>query len=175
MSASNTSTEIGPDIRGRSVNAHMSEYDVRRRRGSEAGLDRRGTRSRRGQARRIVPAQDFRFKKWLGRPCGDDGIGVGQHESRSGRIANRRRKPVLKYGVIVRIETGNLCGFRTREPMMMWKVGMKEPTVMTLRLLVFMNVQKRRLHEGKRQHQIHQNGDTDPHTYIVPFRGPEGT
>ena len=55
MCASNKSTEIGPDMRGRSVNAHTSEHDVRRRRSSEAGLDRRGTRGGTGQARRVVP------------------------------------------------------------------------------------------------------------------------
>jgi len=38
-----------------------------------------------------------------------------------------RRKPVLKHGVIVRIETGNLCGFGSREVMMIRKVGRKNP------------------------------------------------
>jgi hypothetical protein len=33
--------------------------------------------------------------------------------------------------------------------------------------LVLMNVQKRRLQERKRQHQIHQDGNARPHTFIV--------
>jgi hypothetical protein len=52
---------------------------------------------------------------------------------------------------------------------MMREVGMKEPTTMALRLLMLMNVQKRRLDEGKRQHQVHQDGDTEPHTHMVPL------
>jgi hypothetical protein len=155
------------------VNTHTSEHDVRRWRSSEAGLDRRGTWGGTRPARRVVPAQDLRRKKWLGRPCGDDSIGVGRDEGRSRKIVNGRRKPVLKYGVIVRIETGNLCGFGSREVMMMRKVGMKEPTAMALRLLVFMNMQKWRLYEGKRKHQVHEDGDTEPHTHIVPFLGSE--
>jgi len=52
---------------------------------------------------------------------------------------------------------------------MVRKVGMKEPAAMTLCLLMLMNVQKRRLDETKRQHQVHQYGDTGPHTHIVPL------
>ena len=166
MSA-NQSTEIVPDIRGRSVNAHTSEHDVRRRRSSGAGLDRRGTRGRAGEPRRVVPTQYLGLKKRFGSPCGNDGIGVGKDEDRSRKIADGRRKPVLKHGVIVRIETGNLCGVGSREVMMVRKVGMKEPAAMALRLFMLMNVRKRRLDEGKRQHQVHQDGDTGPHTHIL--------
>ena len=56
---------------------------------------------------------------------------------------------------------------------MVRKVGMKEPARMALRFLVLMNVQKRRLHEGKRQDQIHQDGNARPHTHIVTSREPE--
>jgi hypothetical protein len=69
-----------------------------------------------------------------------------------------------------RIEIGNLCGFGSRKVMIMRKVGVKEPIAMALRLLMGVNVEKRRLHESKRQHQVHQDGDTEPRTHIVPFR-----
>ncbi len=55
----------------------------------------------------------------------------------------------------------------------MREVQMKEPARMALCILVLMNVHKRRLHEAKRQHQIHQDGDTGPHINIVQFWGPE--
>jgi hypothetical protein len=57
----------------------------------------------------------------------------------------------------------------------MRKVGMKEPTRMPLSILVLMNVQKRRLHEGKRQRQVHKDGDTGTHTLIVPFQAQESS
>lgn len=53
---------------------------------------------------------------------------------------------------------------------MMRKVGMKEPARMALRILMLMNVHKRRLHKRKRQHQVHQYGK-QPHLEIVPFKG----
>ena len=76
---------------------------------------------------------------------------------------------MLKDRVIVRIEIGNFYGFASREVMRMRKVGVKKTTAMPLRLLMLMNVQKRRLHKGKRQHHVHQNGDAEPHTHIVPL------
>jgi hypothetical protein len=153
------------------VNAHTSGHDVRRRRSSGAGLNRWGTRGRAGEPWRVVPTQYLRLKKRFGSRYGDNGIGVSKDEDRSRKFADGRRKPVLKHGVIVRIEAGDLCGFGSREVMMMRKVGMKEPTRMSLRLLMLVNVQKRRLDEGKRHHKVHQDGDTVPHIPIVPFRG----
>jgi len=51
---------------------------------------------------------------------------------------------------------------------MMRKVSVKEPVRVVLSTLVPMNVQKRRLQERKRQHQVHQDGNARSHTHIVP-------
>lgn len=51
---------------------------------------------------------------------------------------------------------------------MVRKVSVKEPMRVVLGTLVLMNVQKRRLQERKRQHQVHQDGNARTHTHIVP-------
>jgi hypothetical protein len=47
---------------------------------------------------------------------------------------------------------------------MVRKVSMEEPVRVIRGTLVLMNVQKRRLQERKRQHQVHQYGNNGPHT-----------
>jgi hypothetical protein len=51
----------------------------------------------------------------------------------------------------------------------MRKVCVQESVRMVLRALMLMNVQKRRLQERKRQHQVHQDGNARSHTHIVPL------
>jgi len=51
---------------------------------------------------------------------------------------------------------------------MVRKVSVEQPVRMVRGTLVLMNMQKRRLQERKRQHQVHHDGNARPHTYIVP-------
>ena len=53
----------------------------------------------------------------------------------------------------------------------MREVGVEETVRMVLRALVLMNVQKRRLQERKREHEVHQHGNARLHTHIVPLAG----
>ncbi|RZU43694.1 hypothetical protein BDD14_5391 [Edaphobacter modestus] len=50
---------------------------------------------------------------------------------------------------------------------MVRKMSVEERVRMVFRALMPMNVQKRRLQERKRQHQVHQDGNARPHTHIV--------
>ena len=53
--------------------------------------------------------------------------------------------------------------------MMMRKVSVKKPVRMVLCTLMLMNVQKRRLNDQKRQHQVHQDGDATLHNAYSTF------
>ncbi len=52
---------------------------------------------------------------------------------------------------------------------MVRKVSVEELVRVVLGALVLMNMQKRRLQERKRQHQVHQHGNARSHPHIVPF------
>jgi hypothetical protein len=50
---------------------------------------------------------------------------------------------------------------------MVKKVSVEKPVQVILGALMLMNVQKWRLQERKRQHQVHQHGNARSHTHIV--------
>ena len=114
-----------------------------------------------------MSAQDVRLKRWLGNASWSVAINDAQEENWSRRIVDRRRKPLLVDGIVIRIEAVKFRRCRVSERMVV-EVGVKESAVVVLCDLILMDVQKRRFQEGERQGEVHQDGSPTPHTDIVP-------